>query len=64
LPVWPPDQQLRLEILPERDIVVDPGAVVFRLVHEGPATTTGYDVDGPVAERVEEAVAVFGPAAG
>lgn len=61
LPAWSDND--RLELLPMREIAVLPGAVLFRLVHEGPVTITGYDLFAPLEVRVEEALRLFGAAA-
>jgi hypothetical protein len=59
LPAWP-SERLRLELLPAHQIVVLPGAVLFRLVHEGPVTATGYDVASLLERRIEEVLRLFG----
>jgi hypothetical protein len=58
-----PGGRIRLDLVPSRDIMVLPGAVLFRLVHEGPVTSTGYDLVGFIAGTVNEALQSFGAAA-
>ena len=57
LPTWP--EGLRLELLPAREVTVLSGAVLFRLVHEGPVTSRGHDVADPLGKWIEEALRMF-----
>jgi len=60
LPAWP---DLRLELVPTPEVEVLPGAVLCRLVHEGPVTTNGYDLAAPVGARIEHVLRLFEMAA-
>ncbi len=61
LPTWP---ALRIELLAAADVEVLPGAVLFRLVHEGPVTNTGYDLLGQLDARIDDLLQLFGVAVG